>query len=169
MALSHILQIVCSIFSSLSSVFKICLCSFSGSMFYICEQCIFVLIIYATNFLTECMFLYIGFMMPPTNHPVSLSVGIFPQIVMLTFKIFFYSFAESMPCFHLGSALNVNLSCIYLALVLMSFNLSLRDILDLGHLMQCWDWKRSVIMYCTTSKVTGSKVDSSRISREMLM
>ena len=83
---------------------KILVCSFLGSMFYICQQCIIIVIIYAMIFLTESMFLYIGFMMPPTNYPVSLSVGMFPQIIMLTFKIFFYSFAESMPCFHLGSA-----------------------------------------------------------------
>ena len=67
------------------------------------------------------------------------------------------------------AAVNVNLSCIYLVVVLMSFNLLLGDILDLGHLMQCQDWKRSVIMYCATSEVTGGNVDSSRISRQMFM
>ena len=38
------------------------------------------------QFFKESMFIHIGFMMQPTNYSVFLSVGMFPQIIMLTFK-----------------------------------------------------------------------------------
>ena len=97
-------------------------------MFYICEHCIFIPFIYATISLTECMFIYVGFMMQPTNYPAFLSVGMFPKIIMLTFRnILLFLYREYVFSLRFSSfsdpktivAINVNSLGFYLAAVLM--------------------------------------------------
>ena len=68
------IRLFVTFFASLSSVLLTILfvCSFPASMFYICEQHIFILVVYSTIFPTECMLMHLG-VMQQTNQLVSFS------------------------------------------------------------------------------------------------